>query len=76
MKKLFISIVALCAVFNLSAQNKGEKYVGGNLGVATTSLIVDGESASAVKFAIDLWCLGRDNLYKDGRLGCSCSRQV
>lgn len=52
MKKLFISIVALCAVFNLSAQNKGEKYVGGNLGIATTSLIVDGESASAIKFAI------------------------
>ena len=52
MKKLFISIVALCAVFNLSAQNKGEKYVGGNLGIATTSFIVDGESASAIKFAI------------------------
>ena len=52
MKKFLICIVALCAVFNLSAQNKGEKYVGGNLGIATTSLIVDGESASAIKFAI------------------------
>ena len=52
MKKFLICIVALCAVFNLSAQNKGEKYVGGNVGIATTSLIIDGDSASAIKFAI------------------------
>ena len=52
MKKFLICIVALCADFNLSAQNKGEKYVGGNVGIATTSLIIDGDSASAIKFAI------------------------
>ena len=52
MKKLIICIVALCAIFNLSAQSKGEKYLGGVLGISTTSLISGGESVSAIKFAI------------------------
>lgn len=52
MKKLLISIVAICAIANLSAQTKGEMYAGGNLGVSTTSLISGGESASAIKFSI------------------------
>ena len=52
MKKLLVCIVAICTITNLSAQTKGEVYVGGNLGISTASIISGGESASAIKFCI------------------------
>ena len=52
MKKIFICIVALCAVFKLSAQNKADMYIGGHVGVATTAIISGEESAAAIKFIV------------------------
>jgi hypothetical protein len=52
MKKLLLSIVALCSVATLSAQVKGDKFIGGSLGISTTSLISSGESITGIGFNI------------------------
>lgn len=54
MKKLLTTLVTLFAisVSMVSAQQKGDFYVGGNLGFSTSSVIIKGESATATEFAI------------------------
>lgn len=52
MKKLVISLLAIIAVATVSAQQKGEMYAGGSLGVGTTSTILDGSSSTSVTFGI------------------------
>jgi hypothetical protein len=52
MKKLLLSIIALCSIASLSAQKKGEMFVGGRLGLSTTSVIIEGESSTGVGFQI------------------------
>jgi hypothetical protein len=53
MRKIIITLLAVITVTAVSsAQQKGDKYVGGALGVGTTSLIVGGESATGVSFGI------------------------
>lgn len=53
-KKLLTTLVALFAisVSMVSAQQKGDFYVGGNLGLSTSSAIIQGESVTATEFAI------------------------
>ena len=51
-KKLFISILALCTISAVSAQKKGEMYVGGNIGVTTSSLIFEKSRSTSVGFGI------------------------
>ena len=46
MKKLLCLLVAVAAIATTSAQQKGDKYLGGNLGIAVTSAIAEGESAT------------------------------
>ncbi|MBR0339247.1 MAG: outer membrane beta-barrel protein [Alistipes sp.] len=52
MKKLFITLIALCSITALSAQNKNEMYVGGHIGVTTSSLMLDNNRATSVGFGI------------------------
>lgn len=52
MKKIIISLLAIISVTTISAQNKGEMYAGGSLGIGTSSLISEGESATSVSFNI------------------------
>lgn len=54
MRKLLSTLLALLvvSVSTVSAQQKGDIYVGGNLGVNVASVIMDGESATAAEFAI------------------------
>ena len=51
MKKLLFPVLALMlCIPPLSAQNKGDKYVGGIIGITTTSISIDGSSASQTTF--------------------------
>jgi hypothetical protein len=52
MKKFSLLILALCSIATLSAQKKGDMFVGGQLGIKTTSIIFEGESATSVGFSI------------------------
>lgn len=53
MRKIIITLLAVITVTAVSsAQQKGDMYVGGALGVGTTSLIVGGESSTGVSFGI------------------------
>lgn len=54
MRKLFFCLMAVLALslYDASAQNKGDLYVGGGLGVGTTSAIIEGESATSVEFSV------------------------
>lgn len=54
MKKLFYSLVALLvlSVTSVSAQQKGDIYVGGDLGFGVSSVIISGESVTATEFGI------------------------
>lgn len=54
MKKLFSTLIVLLvmSVSTVFAQQKGDIYIGGNFGVGVTSAIIEGESATAVEFAI------------------------
>jgi hypothetical protein len=54
MRKISICLLAIFAtsIFGVSAQNKGEMYVGGSLGLGTTSVISGGNSATGVSFQI------------------------
>lgn len=54
MKKICICLLAILStsVLCASAQTKGEMFVGGNLGISTTSIIVDGESSTGLNFNI------------------------
>lgn len=51
MKKLLFPVLALMlCIPTLSAQSKGDKYVGGIIGITTTSISIDGSSASQTTF--------------------------
>ncbi|MBR3826688.1 MAG: outer membrane beta-barrel protein [Alistipes sp.] len=54
MKKLIYSLVALLvlSVTSVSAQQKGDVYVGGDLGFGVSSVIISGESVTGVEFGI------------------------
>ena len=54
MKKLFSTLIVLLvmSVSTVFAQQKGDIYIGGNFSVGVTSAIIEGESATAVEFAI------------------------
>lgn len=52
MKKIILSLLAIVSIATLSAQNKGEMYVGGSLGVGTSSLISGSESVTGATFNI------------------------
>lgn len=52
MKKVLIFVLAIASFSMASAQNKGDKYVGGIIGVTTQSAIVSGNSANTTSFSI------------------------
>ena len=52
MKKLLLSIIFLCSVATLSAQYKGDIYVGGRVGVSTASVFVEKYKETSVGFGI------------------------
>lgn len=52
MKKVLIFVLAIASFSMASAQNKGDKYVGGIIGVTTQSAIVKGNSANTTSFSI------------------------
>ena len=54
MRKFFYCLVAILALstYDASAQQKGDKYVSGNLGLGVTSAIVQDVSATGVTFAV------------------------
>lgn len=55
----------------LSAQNKGDKYVGGIIGITTTSISIDGSSASQTTFgfAPEFGYFASDRLRVGGSIG-------
>lgn len=55
MKRLFSTLVILfvVSVSGVSAQQKGDVYASGSLGFGVTSVIVEGDSATAAEFAIE-----------------------
>ena len=54
MKKICICLLAILSTSAIcaSAQTKGDMFVGGNLGISTISLIVDGDSSTGLNFNI------------------------
>lgn len=52
MKKVLIFVLAIASFSMASAQNKGDKYVGGIIGVATQSVITSGTSVNTTSFSI------------------------
>lgn len=54
MKKICICLLAILSTSAIcaSAQTKGDMFVGGNLGISTTSLIIEGESSTGLNFNI------------------------
>lgn len=70
MKKLFFfTFAAIIALQSVSAQDKGEKYIGGIVGISTTSVSFDGASVSTtnVGFAPEFGYFVADRL----RIGAS-----
>ena len=45
-KLLFPALALMLCIPTLSAQSRGDKYVGGIIGITTTSISIDGSSAS------------------------------
>ena len=52
MKRFFISLLAIISVATLSAQNRGEVFAGGSIGIGTTSFISSGKSMTDTNFNI------------------------
>ena len=72
MKKLLFPVLALMlCIPTLSAQNKGDKYVGGIIGITTTSISIDGSSASQTTFgfAPEFGYFASDRLRVGGSIG-------
>ena len=72
MKKLLFPVLALMlCIPPLSAQNKGDKYVGGIIGITTTSISIDGSSASQTTFgfAPEFGYFASDRLRVGGSIG-------
>lgn len=55
MKKnlLVCLLLAVSAISMASAQQKGDKYVGGSLGLSTSTVIIDGSSGTTLNFGIE-----------------------
>ena len=51
-KTLFCAFAAIISLQIASAQSKGEKYIGGIIGVSTTSISYNGASVSTTSFGI------------------------
>lgn len=53
MKKLFICVLLLASSLSIvSAQQKGDKYIGGSLNLATTTSVLGGSSSTTVEFGL------------------------
>lgn len=52
MKRVVIFLLAVICSTTIYAQNKGDKYIGGTIGVSTTTYILDGESSAGISLAI------------------------
>lgn len=52
MKKILLFLFAVASLATATAQTKGDKYVGGIIGVATTSVITKGSSVNTTSFSI------------------------
>ncbi len=64
MKRVLLCLVAIIglSVSSLSAQQKGDWNIGGNLGIGLSSVALGGESATAVEFGlgVDIGCFVAD----------------
>ena len=54
MRKIFISLLCLCAAFtiNVSAQEKGDMYVGGSFNLGTTTFTHEDGNLNALTYAV------------------------
>ena len=53
MKKIIVSVLALFAfATTLSAQNKGDMYLGGHLGITTTSITINSIGQNTTQFSL------------------------
>lgn len=72
MKKLLLPALAfLLWIPTVSAQSKGDKYIGGIIGVTTTSISIDGSSATQTTFgfAPEFGYFASDKLRIGGSVG-------
>ena len=52
MKKIIVSLLAIFAVATLSAQNKGDMYAAGHLGISTASTSVGSQGYNSTQFSL------------------------
>ncbi len=52
MKKILVFMLAIASFATAAAQTKGDKYVGGMIGVATNSVFADGSSVNTTSVSI------------------------
>lgn len=52
MKRVIIFLLAVICTTTIYAQNKGDKYIGGNVGVSTTAIISDGAGSAGISLSI------------------------
>ena len=53
MKKIIVSVLALFTfATTLSAQNKGDMYLGGHLGITTTSITINSIGQNTTQFSL------------------------
>lgn len=53
MKKLIVCLMAFAFATPLFAQNKGDKYVGGTMGISTATSFANGSSATGFGFSLE-----------------------
>lgn len=70
-KLLFPALALMLCIPPLSAQSRGDKYVGGIIGITTTSISIDGSSASQTTFgfAPEFGYFASDRLRVGGSIG-------
>ena len=70
-KLLFPALALMLCIPTLSAQSRGDKYVGGIIGITTTSISIDGSSASQTTFgfAPEFGYFASDRLRVGGSIG-------
>ncbi len=68
---LFPALALMLCIPTLSAQSKGDKYVGGIIGITTTSISIEGSSASQTTFgfAPEFGYFASDRLRIGGSIG-------
>ena len=52
MRKIIVTILAVFAIATLSAQDRGEMYLGGNLGISTSSISINKAGTNTTDFII------------------------